>query len=305
MKATTHTEVYRPFRGELRKHPMAAATLAWSGIRIGFRKKMPMLALFTIPAITTIVFSFLVQLRFEAAAGSLTGMAGAENEGAAVIAGQILADRLGEVEALALQLLGRLKFFVVLAMGWYGSGLIAEDKKLRANLLYFARPITRWTYIRGKLGTVCFWGACTVVLPITSLCSVAAFASPNWSFVTESWPVILKLEAFAILWVLVHGLLVLALSSVCEKRNQALAGLFGVYFLSHFGSEAMTRLFDGQGWRLASIPRNFERLSESMFGISSGNVNWSVEASIWMLGAVSLVSFAVISWQARKMELGR
>ena len=305
MKAATHTEVYRPFKGQLRTRPMAAATLAWSGIRIGFRKKLPMLALFTIPAITTIVFSFMVQLKFEAASGTLTGIAGEENEGAALIAGQILADRLGEVEGLALQLLDRVKFFVVLAMGWYGSGLIAEDKKLRANLLYFARPITRWTYIRGKLGTVGFWGACTVVLPISILCSVAAFASPDWAFVRESWPVILKLEGFALLWVLVHGLLVLALSAVCEKRNHALAGLFGIYFLSNFGSEAMTRLFDGQGWRLASIPRNFERISESMFGIGAGNVNWSLEASIWILGALSFVSFSVISWQARKMELGR
>ncbi len=64
MKAVTHTEVYRPFKGEFRRFPMAALTLAWSGIRIGFRKKMPMLVLFLIPAVTTIVFSFMVQLKF-------------------------------------------------------------------------------------------------------------------------------------------------------------------------------------------------------------------------------------------------
>ena len=49
MKATTHTEVYRRFDGELRQRPLRSVTLAWSGIRIGFKKKLPMLLLFIIP----------------------------------------------------------------------------------------------------------------------------------------------------------------------------------------------------------------------------------------------------------------
>ena len=78
MKATTHTEVYRRFEGELRERPLRSVTLAWSGIRIGFKKKLPMLLLFLIPGIWTIVTSFMVQLKFEAEAGTISGMAGME-----------------------------------------------------------------------------------------------------------------------------------------------------------------------------------------------------------------------------------
>ncbi len=301
MKAATHTEVYRPFNGELKAHPLRAWTLAWSGVRIGFRKKLPALLLFVIPAISTIVTCFLVQLTFEAQNPDVTGPMGPQTQ----ILGALLKEQLGKVETQVLQLLQTIQAFVVLAMGWYGSGLIAEDKRLRANLLYFARPLTRWTYFLGKLGTVMFWGFCVVGLPILMVSSVASFASPNWSFLTERWDVILKLEAYAFLWVLLHGLLVLAISSLCERRNQALAGLFGFYILTSVGSNAMSRIFDGAAWRLVSIPENFQRISESMFDTASGQRPWSLEASLWAVGLLALLCVAILQVQTRKMEMGR
>ena len=301
MKAVTHTEVYRPFRGELRQYPLRALTLAWSGVRIGFRKKLPALILFMIPAISTVVTCFLVQLAFEAKNPEVGGELGMQKQ----ILGSLLSESLGAVEVQILTLLRQMQLFVVLAVGWYGSGLIAEDKKLHANLLYFARPITRWTYLLGKLGTVMFWGMCAVGLPTLLVCSVAAFSSPNWAFLTERWDVILKLEAYAFLWVLVHGLLVLAISSVCEKRNQALAGLFGFYILTTIGSRAMSAIFDGAAWKLVSIPENFERISESMFHITKNARPWSLEASLWPIGILVFVCAAVLQIQTRKMEIGR
>ncbi|MEM9801103.1 MAG: hypothetical protein AAGA20_12320 [Planctomycetota bacterium] len=303
MKAATHTEVYRKFDGELQRRPNRARTLAWSGVRIGFRRKLPALLLFTIPAISTIVTSFIVQLKFEAEAGTIGGMSGAPSMQSKAM-GAALSQQMGEVEAIIFTLLKQIQYFVVLAMGWYGAGLIAEDKKLRANLLYFARPMTRWTYFLGKFGTVAFWGACAVVLPVTIVCSVAAFASPDWAFVREAWPTILKLELYAVLWVIVHGLLILAISSVCDRRNHALAGLFGFYFLSGFGAEAMSQLFDGTGWRLMSIPRNFERISDALFDTESYFVNWPLEATVWALGFLTLACAIVLARQTKKMEVG-
>ena len=167
MKATTHTEVYRRFDGELRKRPLRSVTLAWSGIRIGFKKKLPMLLLFIIPGIFTIVTGFMVQLKFEAESGTLTNMAGMEPSAQTMAMGAMLSSQLGQVEVLIFQLLTNMQFFVVLIMGWYGSGLIAEDRKLRAHLLYFARPMSRLTYTAGKLLTVMFWGSLAVVAPVT------------------------------------------------------------------------------------------------------------------------------------------
>jgi ABC-type transport system involved in multi-copper enzyme maturation permease subunit len=304
VKAETHTEVYRPFLGTIRPHPPRTLTLAWSGVRVGFRKKLPALILFTIPAITTVVISFLVQLKFDAEAGTVGSLAGAESKAQARAIGALLSNQLGAVEELILQLLRQIQPFVVLAMGWYGSGLIAEDKKLRANLLYFARPLTRWTYFLGKLGTVTFWGACAVIVPVNIVCGVATFSSPDWSFLTERWDTILKLESYAVLLVLVHGLLVLAISSLCDRRNHALAGLFGFYFLTSAGAEAMSELLDAGSWRLLSIPRNFERISVALFDTPAFWVDWPLEASLWSLGFLVLATVFVLSRQTKKMEVG-
>lgn len=304
MRAETHTEVYRPFKGELKAYPFRARTLAWSGIRIGFRKKLPALLLFVIPAISTIVTCFLVNLTFEAKAGTAPGVGPGMATAQVKMLGALLEDQLGKVEGQILTLLEQIRMFLVLAMGWYGSGLIAEDKRLRANLLYFARPMTRWTYFLGKLGTVVFWGFCAMGLPVLVVCSVAAFASPEWSFLLERWDTILKLFAYAGMWIIVHALLVLAISSIVDRRNHALAGIFGFYILTTVGAEAMSRIFDGAGWRLISLRRNFERISESMFGLGGGRVTWPLESSLWALGFVVAVCIFVLQRQTRKLEIG-
>lgn len=304
MKATTHTEVYRRFDGELRKRPLRSVTLAWSGIRIGFKKKLPMLLLFIVPGILTIVTGFMVQLKFEAESGTLTNMAGMEPSAQTMAMGAMLSSQLGQVEVLIFQLLTNMQFFVVLIMGWYGSGLIAEDRKLRAHLLYFARPMSRLTYTAGKLLTVMFWGSLAVVAPVTIVCSVASLASPEWSFLTERWDTILKLELYAVLWVFFHGILVLAISSLTDRRNRALGGLFILYFLTFAGSNAMAELMSGQGWRLLSIPNNFQRIFDSLFDQSSTGIGWNLEASLWVLGLLTFASAAILSRQTRKLEVG-
>ncbi|MEO1700023.1 MAG: ABC transporter permease subunit [Planctomycetota bacterium] len=325
MKAATHTEIYRPFKGRLLARPMRALVLAWSGVRLGFRKKLPALLLFAVPVITTITVAFVINLKFDAKNmlddAFAQGITDVETEGdpmtqVRISAAQSLAransDRvammvsstIADVEALVYGFINQMSFFVILVMGWYGAGLIAEDKRLRANLLYFARPITRWTYLRGKLGTAVFWGACVVMAPTTILLSTACFVSPEYQFLKESWPAILKFEGYTLAYVLVHALLVLAISSLADRRNRALAGVFGVYLLTYLGGESMTRMFDGQGWRLMSLPRNFQRVAESMFDLQSGAVDWPLEASIWMIGLYVVVSLAVLSTQLGRMERG-
>jgi len=312
VRAATHTEVYRPFRGQALRHPLRALVLAWSGVRVGFRRKLPALLLFAMPAIMTIVLAFVINLKFDTK-NMMEGMFDTRGGRADVTPferiqaerlSQAMAGAIAGVESLVFQFVQRMRFFVILVMGWYGSGLIAEDRRLRANLLYFARPLSRWTYLRGKLGTAAFWGSCVVVLPVTILLGVASFASPDWTFFTERWPVILKFIGYALAYVLVHALLVLAVSSVADRRNRALAGVFGIYILTSLGGESMTRLFDGQEWRLVSLPRNFERIAEWLFGIRSGAVEWPLEASFWAIGFYVLASGLVLAHQLKKMERG-
>ncbi|MFT5154217.1 MAG: ABC-type transport system involved in multi-copper enzyme maturation permease subunit, partial [Planctomycetota bacterium] len=179
MKATTHTETYRPFKGELRTSPFRFLTIGWSGIRHGFKRKLPLLLLFAPTTISGIIACVFVHLKFTAEAGSL----GDEARGIAMIAA--LSGQLSEVASMITEYIVNVRFFALLAIAWYGSGLIAEDRRVGAHLLYFSRPITRLDYLLGKLTAAAFYGAWAILSPALLICLTACFSSPEWSFLTD------------------------------------------------------------------------------------------------------------------------
>ena len=65
MRSSTHTEVYRPFTGELIKKPRRSLILARSGVRIAFKRKLPALILYVPVAIATIAMCVFVNTRFQ------------------------------------------------------------------------------------------------------------------------------------------------------------------------------------------------------------------------------------------------
>ena len=298
MRARTHTEIYRPFRGTIRESASRALTLAWSGVRVGFKRKLPMLFLFAIPLISTIVGAFQIQLKFDALSNELSFVTADNTDVQAQMANQLvvagLAELLGSVEQVILSTLGTLQFFVVLAMGCYGGGLIAEDKRLRANLLYFAL-IARWTYLRAERRTVLFWGCYVVVAPVTIM---RAAGSERWSFLTDRWPVILKLEAYALLWVAVRAprprdLLRLRLPT---RRSRVSSSTSSCPSL-----ESLAWLFDGalEAPRSAQLRAPSERSSASP---PEGDVGRRGEP-----GAIAAFCgvLTILNAQLKKMELGR
>jgi hypothetical protein len=60
VRAETHTEIYRPFRGRLTPKRLRAWPLAASAVRTALKSKLPLALCFVPVAITTVVYSFLV-----------------------------------------------------------------------------------------------------------------------------------------------------------------------------------------------------------------------------------------------------
>ncbi|MCP3916242.1 MAG: ABC transporter permease [bacterium] len=296
MKASTHIEVYRKFEGELKKRPFRAGIVALSGIRVGFRRKLPALLLYAIPAISCIVTCFLVNLRFNASLGIPGAPSGSGAQAGALLEGVL------DVKLLILEFVERVRFFALLAVTWYGAGLIAEDRRLGANLLYFSRPITRFQYLLGKFLTTAFYGSCAILFPCIVVCSTAAFASPDWLFVKEEWDVILWTLAYASMWVLTLTAVVLTVSSMVERKTLALVGTFALVFLTEGASNVMSEISNEASYRLFSLTRNFQRIGEWMFGRPSP-LNWNVEASFWVIGLVFTGCMLILAQRVRRMEV--
>lgn len=295
MKASTHTEIYRPFEGSLKAWPLRPWVLAWSGVRLGFRKKLPALLLYTPPSIAALVAAIRVHLMFTAVEsaerGELPGVAAAS-----------LAQVLGDVSSNIYDFVGLVSAFALLAVSWYGAGLIAEDKRLGAHLLYFSRPLTRTGYIAGKLLSVMVFGWCAMLLPALVICAQASLSSPDWSFLTEEWHVILQAIGYSLLWVFVLSCVVLAISSLVNRRTIALSLVFGVVFLMSGMGEVLAEVTDNDRWELVSLLANFSAVADHIFD-KPQRFEWNVEASYWVLGLVVVASLGLLTRSVRRMEV--
>lgn len=134
-------------------------------------------------------------------------------------------------------LLNKLQMFYLLVLiGWLGPGLIAGDLRSNALPIYFARPITPWTYLLGKWLTMAAFIAIGMLLPnLLALAGGVLIAGgvPSWS---EPLRMAGALTLSGGIVMLCGGAVILALSSLSPDRRLVTASWLAVALLP-----AMTR----------------------------------------------------------------
>ena len=298
MRAHTHTEIYRRFEGELRSRVFRFVPLLSTGIRIAAKRRIPLLLLYAPPVITTVIFSFIVYGKYAAQdfMETVTGI-----EGLTVLPAKVAVQNL-EVSRIILNANVVLNVFALLAIAWYGSGLFAEDRRLGAHQLYFARPITRLDYFLGKFLTAAFFGACAVLLPGVVICLIAAWNSPDWSFLKDEGDIILDTLLYAGVWITVMSLMVLAVSSLVKRRFFALAGVFAFLFVSNAFALIVARLMNEKRVAALSLFMDLKRIGDHIFDKPSWLPVDLFDAYAFVI-SLSVLALAVIAVRLRKLEV--
>lgn len=299
MTATTHTEIYRRFTGKLTPARPAFVPLYRARLRTALKRKLPLLVLLVLPWITAVIFSFVVYARF--ALEEQTDDTGGLPLAAALAASW--ARQMLEVHQQILNFIGVSRWFALLTIAWYGSGLICEDRRAGVHLLYFSRPLTRLDYFCAHLATACTFGAFVVALPALLICLVAVFSSPEYAFLTEKWNVLLGSLTYSVVNVLVTALVVLAVSSLASRKTYALAGIFVVFMGSFFMGNALHGMSGDEHFVLLSLIDNFGSIADGLMNASQTRWEWSPWLSGAVLAGVALVSLALIAWRLRRMEV--
>lgn len=301
--ATTNTELYHRFGGQLRVRFLRFAPLTLAGIRTTAKKKIPLILLFTPPLIGTVIFSFLVYARY--APEAILPELGANQTMAEQISNR-LAENLG-VKRQIVEFTRVLRVFTILAIAWFGSGLFAEDRQCGAHQLYFARPITRLDYFLGKFFTAAFYGAGTVLIPGLAICLVAVLSSPNWSFLTDEWDVILKTALYAICWIGVVTLVVLCASSLVKRRAFALIGVFSFFMFPMFLATLLGSITRNSQFFALSTLINSRRIGYWLFDLASPQPRPMLSYDLWLAfletGTVVTLCVAIMAFQIRRMEV--
>ena len=193
--------------------------------------------------------------------------------------------------------------FTILLSIFGASGLIANDLRTGAILVYLSRPLTRRDYVLGKLGVPLALNLAVTLAPGLLLYAVAIALAPDqflkWDL---AWiPPAVIVHAIAIS--LFVSLLALAISAL--SRSARVAGLAFFGFL--FGLE-MARLIiqNGFGRReaiLLSPQADLQSLGASLFGLPRPDLafHWAAPAAV--LVVVALGCLAVLRARVRAVEI--
>ncbi len=301
MTAQTHQEVYRPFRGSLRPHPLRFLPVVAAHLRVESKRKLPLLLVYAVPTIATVIFAWLVYARYAAEASQLPDAAGGGDFVTNLIAERAMKQL--EVRNQIARFNAAMQFFALVPAAWFGSGLFAEDRRVGAHLLYFSRPLTRLDYFLGKLLTAMFFTACAVWLPGLVICLVAAFASQDWSFLKEEGDVVLWMTLHSFVWTSVTSLVVLAVSSLAPRKIFALLGFFGCFMALHVFGMLMGEVLERRAFRAISPLLDLLRVGQWAFDLEERFPGMELSLAWGVLAGLSALSLAVIVWRLRRLEV--
>lgn len=302
--ASTHTEIYRPWKGQAQARSLRFWPLARAGIRRAFARKLP-LVLFAPPLIATVIFSFVVYSKFALEAG-INPTPGVDDQARSPLT--MMGGMASDLIEVKQQIVGfqiAMNLFVLLALAWYGAGLIAEDRREKSHLLYFARPLTRWDYLLGKWFTVLPFGAVATVLPGVVICTVASFASPDWSFVREEGAVIWQMLVFSLITLVTLSSVTLAISSLCQRKTHALAGILGFFLLNQGIAALLWSVHRDREWLVLSTFGSLRRIGAGLFEMSrtmGQRTDWSLPGSWTHVLILIGLSWMILWWRVRAME---
>jgi ABC-type transport system involved in multi-copper enzyme maturation permease subunit len=302
MTATTHTEIYRKLKGQLEPSRFAALHLWRARMMVAFKRKLPLLLLFVPPWISGIVFSFVVYSKFTLEQGMGSPIPGTPGGPAGSMVG-VLAGQLIQVHDQIVIFTYVSRVFALLAIAWFGAGLVCEDQRAGAHLLYFSRPLSRFDYFLGHFLTIFTFGAIVTIGPVLLIGLVAVFSSPDYAFLTEKWDVLLGSVGYAALNVTVLSMIALGISSLASRKSYALAGVFAFVL----GSDSLGAMFAGtQGesdWSMLGVLMNLRRLADWMMNANQSRFEWNPWYSVAILGGLAALGGLLVARRLRRLEV--
>ncbi|NQT83070.1 ABC transporter permease subunit [bacterium] len=190
--------------------------------------------------------------------------------------------------------LKRMFIFLFILLLVVGSGLIAKDVKLNALPIYLAKPITEMEYILGKLGIPVFFLVMVTMVPAIFLFLFQAILIGDSLYLRHYFWVLGAISAYSLLMIFSGTLIVLALSAFSRNVRSAAFGAAAFFWFSPMIAEVLRTSTWNDNYRLISLPHNWTRLGEEIFGLTATtDVRWEwsllIVLGIMVLCAVGLV----------------
>lgn len=208
--------------------------------------------------------------------------------------GRLFGQFLGQQLVLAL-------FLTIFA----GAGLVANDLRTGAILVYLSRPLTRRDYVTGKLLVVLLLNLSITLAPALLLYLVALALAPEqflkWDLAWIGPAIVL----YSFVISLVLSLVALAVSSLSKSARVAGLGFFGLLMGLELVHGILREAFDRPEAALLSVMTGLQTIGRALFGISDRAFALPWPWAALVLAAVCLGCLAVLRARVRAVEIVR
>jgi ABC-2 type transport system permease protein len=194
-------------------------------------------------------------------------------------------------------------FFTILLSIFGASGLIANDLRTGAILVYLSRPLTRRDYVLGKLGVPLALNLAVTLVPALLLYAVALGLAPEqfvkWGLAWIAPAIVLHALAIS----LFVSLLALAISALSRSARVAGLAFFGLLFGLEIARQVIQNGFGRREAMLLSLQADLRSLGSSLFGLPAPDLamHWAAPAAV--LAVVTLGCLAILRARVRAVEI--
>jgi ABC-2 type transport system permease protein len=186
-----------------------------------------------------------------------------------------------------------------------GAGLVANDLRTGAILVYLSRPLTRRDYVSGKLGALLLLNLSVTLVPGLLLYAVALALAPEifwkWSLAWIGPAVLAQSLAIA----LTMGLVVLAVSALSRSARVAGLGFFGLLVGLEVARGILHALYRQPETALLSLQADLRSLGVTLFGLTERAVTLPWAYPVAVLTAVCAGCLVILRSRVRAVEIVR
>ncbi|MBL8891467.1 MAG: ABC transporter permease subunit [Planctomycetaceae bacterium] len=216
-------------------------------------------------------------------------------------------------------------FALLLLLGWVAPPMIAKDLRTKAFLLYFSRPLSKFSYILGKLMVLVVLCSVITTLPALILYGCGISLSPNLTPLYATWDLPLRIFLVGMIHSIPASLIALMLSSITTESRYAMFGWYAIWTLGfvtwrilstaflaqsqgpgrgrpQFDPLAPLSLEDGGGWVFVSLYDSISIAQSYVMGVVEFDVH--TQCACFLLLLISLCCFSIIWRQLSRATLG-
>jgi ABC-2 type transport system permease protein len=186
-----------------------------------------------------------------------------------------------------------------------GAGLVANDLRTGAILVYLSRPLTRRDYVLGKLGVLMALNLAVTLVPAFLLYVVGLGLAPEQYLKWELWWIAPAIALQGVVVSLAVSLVALAVSSLSRSARVAGLSFFGLVVGLEMTRGILVNIVRSDWATLLSLQANLRAVAARLFGLSTRGAEADPLYAAAILVLVLAGSLFVLRSRVRAVEIVR